>query len=463
MAGGRPGPERCSPVHPMDVGDENEVADAPRCHRAIALLARRREVHDEFCEARVVTRDAPTVDRAERLRAPNSQRTGSRVPAPRIGGLPTGTSSEEAEMQHATKNALPAGGLRDLVRRLAKTGANEVAIERPDGPVVEALLEAGLTVVVISPNQLKHLRSRYGSAGNKDDRFDAFVLADTLRTDRVRLRPLVPDSPAAVALRATCRARKDLVAHRVALANQLRAHLQRAFPGAVGLFSEIDSPISLRFLARFDCQDRADWLSPRRLAAWLVSVGYCGRVAPATLHARLTAAPRGATGAEGAAQAHVTRALLAALSTLVEQIKILSEQIKEQLALHADAHIFTSLPRAGTVRAARLLAEIGDCRARFPTPESLACLAGVAPSTRQSGKHRAICDFAGDSIRANPWAADLYRRAIARGHDHPHAVRILARAWLFVIWHCWQNGTPYDPAQHRALQALLQSDRQQVA
>jgi len=362
-----------------------------------------------------------------------------------------------------------ATGIRDLVRRLSKMTAHEVAIERPDGPVVEALLEAGLTVVVISPNQLKNLRSRYGSAGNKDDRFDAFVLADTLRTDRARLRPLVPDSPATVALRAACRARKDLVAHRVALANQLRAHLQRAFPGAVGLFADIDSPISLRFLARFDCQERADWLSSRRLAAWLASVGYCGRVAPATLHARLTSAPRGATSTEGAAQAHVTRAFLAALSTVVQQIKLLSEQIDEQLALHTDAHIFTSLPRAGRVRAARLLAEIGDCRARFPTPDSLACLAGVAPSTRQSGRFRAvgfrwaadkqlrdaICDFAGDSIRANPWAADLYRRAIARGHDHPHAVRILARAWLFVIWHCWQAGTPYDPAQHRALQALL--------
>jgi transposase len=362
-----------------------------------------------------------------------------------------------------------AAGIRDLVRRLAKVGAREVAIERPDGPVVEALLEAGLTVVVISPNQLKNLRSRYGSAGNKDDRFDAFVLADTLRTDRARLRPLVPDSPATVALRAACRARKDLVAHRVALANQLRAHLQRAFPGAVGLFADIDSPISLRFLARFDCQERADWLTAKRLAAWLASVSYRGGVAPATLHARLVAAPTGATGAEGAAQAHVTRALLTALRTMVEQIKVLSEQIEEQLARHADAHIFVSLPRAGRVRAARLLAEIGDCRARFPTPDSLACLAGVAPSTRQSGKFRAVgfrwaadkqlrdavCDFAADSIRANPWAADLYRRATARGHDHPHAVRILARAWLFVIWHCWQAGTPYDPAQHRALQALL--------
>jgi hypothetical protein len=48
--------------------------------------------------------------------------------------------------------------------------------------------------VVISPNQVHSLRGRYGSAGNKDDRFDAFVLADTLRTDRARLRPLIPDS-----------------------------------------------------------------------------------------------------------------------------------------------------------------------------------------------------------------------------------------------------------------------------
>ena len=369
-----------------------------------------------------------------------------------------------------------AAGLRDLVCQLRRLGVAEVAIERPDGPVVDALLEAELTVVVISPHQVKNLRSRYGSAGNKDDCFDSFVLADTLRTDRPRLQPLRADCPATVTLRSTCRARKDLVAHRVALANQLRAHLQKAFPGALALFAEIDSPISLRFLERFDCQDRADWLSPKRLAAWLASVGYCGRVSPATLYARLTAAPRGATGADAAAQAHVTRALLATLTTLVEQIKALAEQIAEQLALHADAHIFTSLPRAGTVRAARLLAEIGDCRARFPTPESLACLAGVAPSTRQSGKHRAVgfrwaadkqlrdavCDFASDSRRANPWAADLYRRAIGRGHDHPHAVRILARAWLFVIWHCWQNGTPYDPSQHRALQALLQPQRPQA-
>jgi transposase len=368
-------------------------------------------------------------------------------------------------------------GLRALVTVLARAGVAEVAIERPDGPVVDALLGAGITVVVISPNQLKNLRGRYGSAGNKDDRFDAFVLADTLRTDRARLRPLVPDSESTVALRALCRARKDLVAHRVRVANQLREHLNRVFPGAVGLFTKLDSPISLRFLTRFDCQDRADWLTPRRLHAWLKAMGYCGRTDPAAVYARLSAAPRGLPAAAGAAQIPITRALVATLDTLVKQIAMLSEQIGQQLGAHADAHIFTSLPHAGTVRAARLSAEIGDCRGRFPTPEALACLAGVAPSTRQSGKMRsvgfrwacdkqlrdAVCDFADGSRRGNPWAADLYARARARGHDHPHAVRILARAWIYIIWACWQNNTAYNPAQHRALQTLLHQDQQPAA
>jgi transposase len=368
-------------------------------------------------------------------------------------------------------------GLAELTRRLSKAGVGEVAIERGDGPLVDTLLDAGLTVVVISPNQLKGLRSRYGSAGNKDDRFDAYVLADTLRTDRIRLRPLRPDTPATTTLRATVRARRDLVAHRVAMCNQLRAHLDTAFPGAVGLFADLDSPISLAFLSRFDCQDRADWLSVTRLAAWLAGVGYTGGTDPSVLYGRLSAGVRGVTAGHGTALAHTTRAFLAVLGSLLAQIKALSEQISEQLALHVDAHIFTSLPRSGTVRAARLLAEIGDCRARFPDPESLTGLAGVAPSTKQSGKYTtvsfrwavdkqlrdAVCDFAADTRRANPWAARLYNQAIARGKDHPHATRILARAWLYVIWHCWQDGVAYDPARHAALQRLLNQDQQAAA
>jgi transposase len=116
-----------------------------------------------------------------------------------------------------------AAGIRRLVEGFTRHGVRQVAIERPDGPVVDALLAAGLEVVVITPRQVKHLRARYGAAGNKDDRFDAYVLADVLRTDGARLTPLTPDSAQTLALRSAVRARTDLVEARVALCNQLRA------------------------------------------------------------------------------------------------------------------------------------------------------------------------------------------------------------------------------------------------
>ena len=137
--------------------------------------------------------------------------------------------------------------------------------------------------------------------------------------------------------------------------------------------------------------------------------------------------------------------------------------------MHPDAKTFTSLPRAGTNRAALLLAEIGDCRSRFPDDTALAAAAGVAPSTRTSGKRHhvafrhscdqklreALIDFAADSRRAGPWAADIYDRARARDKQHPHAVRILARAWLRVIWRCWNDHTAYDPDRHTGLKQHL--------
>jgi len=370
-----------------------------------------------------------------------------------------------------------AAGLKTLVRRLLKAEVEEIGIQRADGPVVDALLQAELTVLVIAPGQLKNLRSRYGSAGNKDDRFDAYVLADVVRTDRARLRPLVRDSAATTAMRTTVRARRDLVEHRVAAANQLRAHLQLVFPAAAGLFAAIDSTINLTFLERFTTQTHADWLSPTRLANWLSKSAYSGRTTAAVLHTRLLAAPRGTTGTDAEVHAVTTKAYITLLRTLNTQIGALEDNLAAQLTSHPDTHIFASLPRVKTLRTARLLAEIGDARDRFPTADSLACLAGVAPSTRQSGKVKtvtfrwgankqlrdALCDFAGDSRHDNPWAADLYSRAIARGHDHPHAVRILGRAWAHVIWACWHNNLSYDPSQHRALQNILANTTAQAA
>jgi len=359
-------------------------------------------------------------------------------------------------------------GIARLITLLSGHRVAGTGIERGDGPLVVALLAAGLPVFVIPPSQVKAMRGRYGSAGNKDDRFDAFVLADVVRTDRRRLTPLITDRQDTRTLRALVRARKDLVGHRLAVANQLRAHLLTVLPGVVGLFSELDAVTSRAFIADFGTQDQIDALTVEQLQPWLTERHYHVKTATVLLQRLREAAP-GITGPAGQALAAITQAYLAALNTVMAQVETLETQIADALAEHPDAAIFTSLPRAGTVRAARLLAEIGDCRGRFPTAASLAGLAGVTPSTRQSGNTRivafrwavdkqlreAVCNFAGDSRQNNPWAAELYQQARARGKKHNHAVRILARAWLTVIWKCWTTNSPYNPDQHRALQALI--------
>jgi transposase len=351
-----------------------------------------------------------------------------------------------------------------LVKRLTKLAVTGVAIERGDGPLVEALLDAGLRVVVITPRQVKGLRSRYTGSGAKSDAADAYLLADVLRTDGHRLVALTQDSDATQVLRALSRTRKQLVESRVGLTNQLRALLERVFPAAVGLFARLDSDVAIAFLRRYPTQHAAARLTQARFGAFLRRISYCGRKPVAELFTRIhDAPPAGLTAAEADGHAVCVLALLRAIETTRREERELEAEIIERLDAHADAHIFTSLPRAGHgVRAAALLAEVGDVRARFPTEEALAALAGVAPVTRASGKmisvgfrwaadkklRNALIDFADDSRHASPWANHVYQQAIARGKRHPHAVRILARAWTRVIWRCWQDHVPYNPDQH---------------
>jgi transposase len=363
-----------------------------------------------------------------------------------------------------------AAGLAELVHRLKRFGPPAtlaVAIERPSGLVVDSLLEAGFIVVPIHPNVVKASRPRYTAAGGKSDPGDAYLLADLLRTDGHRFRPLQPLADETRALRALVRGRDDLVAQRVALANQLRALLERVWPGAAVIFADVDSPIALAFLTRYPTAQNAERLGERRLAQFLRRHAYCGRRTPAELLARLRDAPPSRAGeAEAEASGELVRALVAVLTPLLTQIQQLSAAIAAALDQHPDGPLLQSLPRSGQVNAAQILAELGDDRARFPTAEQLAAEAGVAPVTHASGKHRgvtfrwacnkrlrqALTTFSDNSRHASTWAAAVYARARSRGCDHPHAIRILARAWVRVLWRCWQNRRPYDLAQHRAAQ-----------
>jgi transposase len=255
---------------------------------------------------------------------------------------------------------------------------------------------------------------------------------------------------------------------RVQALNQLRSNLELALPGSVGLFARPNSKITLAFLTRFPTADKVVWLSPRRLQAWLASVGYSGGVTAETLFERLSQAAPGLTGAEGAARGRVTLGLVRMVEALNAEIEQVDDDISQLFRRHPDQHIFSSLPRSGMVRAASLLAEIGDCRERFPSDDALAALAGAValdaavrqaradrvPVVLQQKLRAAVMDFANGSRAADPWAADVYRRAIARGCRHPHAIRILAHAWIRVVWRCWQDGQAFDPARHRGRQTL---------
>jgi len=366
-----------------------------------------------------------------------------------------------------------AAGLRELVGRLAGFGASHtlpIAVERPSGLLIDTLVEAGHPVVPIHPNALKASRPRYRAAGSKSDAEDAFILADLLRTDGHRYRVLRPLNDETRGLRALVRTRDDLVATRVALANQLRALLASFWPGAAAIFADVASPIALAFLARYPTPESAERLGAKRLAAFLARHAYCGRRPVAELLGRLREAPIGRVGeAESEAKGQLVRALVRVLEPLVAELQQLTAAVEHAVALHPDGAVLTSLPRAGKVNAAQILAELGEDRARFVTPDQLAAEGGVAPVTSESGKHRAVtwrwaCNkrlrraltcWADNSRHSSPWAAAVYARAVARGCDHPHAIRILARAWVRVLWRCWQDATPYDPARHGGAKPFL--------
>jgi transposase len=360
-----------------------------------------------------------------------------------------------------------------LVERLSKLGpaaSVPVAIERPDGRLVDVLLEAGHAVVPVSPNAIKAWRDGEVISGAKSDAGDAEVIAEYLRMRQHKLRVLAPFSDATRGLRAVVRARDALVDQRVAANNQLEACLESFWPGANAIFADICSDIALAFIERYPTPASADRLTEQRLAAFLTRHGYSGRRSAAELLARLRSVPDGiACGLENQARRAAVISYVGVIRALNTAIKQLAGEIATQLGEHPDSTIFTSLPRSGSINAAQMLSEWGDCREAYGSPEAVCALAGLTPVTKHSGKHHAVhfrwaCNtrfrnavttFADNSRHASPWAASIYQRARDRGCDHPHAIRILARAWVRVIWRCWIDGVDYNPDRHGGAQQLI--------
>lgn len=357
-------------------------------------------------------------------------------------------------------------------------GSRSLAARRPacDLPPRIPQTAAGVaelrTVVPIHPTVLKASRPRYAAAQGKSDAGDASIRADLLRPDGHRSRPLRPLADETRARRTLVRTRDDVATPRGALADQLRALRESSWPGAAQIFADADSPIALAFLSRYPTPSSAQRLGEPRLAASLAQHHPGGRRPVRDLLARLPAAPPVPCGeAESEVKGDLARTLVAVLEPLVPQLQRLTSASEQAVAVHAEGPIVMSVPRAGRLHAAHILAELGDDRRRFTSSAHLAAEAGVAPVTPASGPQRAVTfrwachkrlrlarpTFADNARHASAWAAPLSQRARTRGCDHPHAPRTLARAWLRVLWRCWQDRLPYDPAHHRSAPSLPHS------
>jgi transposase len=294
------------------------------------------------------------------------------------------------------------------------------------------------------------------------------MLADYARTDGHRLRRVEPVEQATRELGALVRARTSLVEARTAASNQLWAILAEHWPGAGVVFQKLISQVALAFLTDYPTPHSAALLGEGRMRQFCRRHAYRGGKSPAELLGRLRAAPTSANPIAPAVLAAIVRGSVAQIRVLNAEIAHLERDLATALAAHPKAGLLETLPRVANVSLAQLIAEIGPLLERCDNPEQVAAMCGAAPVTRASGKSHtvgfryaanrparvAITGFADNSRHSSAWAGDRYRRARERGARHPHAVRIVARGWIRVIWACWSTDTIYDPSRHRGEQLL---------
>jgi transposase len=398
-----------------------------------------------------------------------------------------------AEAQHAACLVDAAGG---VVRRLtiehraaglarlhaaiaaveSEASAVLVAIERPDGLLVDGLLAAGYVVYALNPKAVERYRERTRLSGGKTDPADAELLARVLVTDRDRHRPVQPSGLLVEELRVLARQDEAASRDQTRLSNRLRQELLAAFPAVLDAFPDLVALSALRFLDRWPTATAAGALSEAELGAFLREQGHfrpdtaAARI-HAALHADVLAAPPHLAQARAGAIRLAARQLL----LLREQRAAWEQRLRELLTgdqTHPDGEILLSLPGLDARLAARVLGEIGDRRERFPTPAALQCYAGTAPVTKASGRTRAVvartaCNrflrqallqWAFCTLTRSTWARTYYDEHRRAGRSHFAALRALANRWLGILHHLLASGQRYDETIHQRNRAHAPAD-----
>jgi len=347
-------------------------------------------------------------------------------------------------------------------------------LETAHNLVIDFLWSRNYTnVYVIPPSVVKSTRGRYGQSRARTDQSDAFLLADLLRTDRLRLQPWHPDSLLTRQMRAKVSLINHLTRSIVRLSNRLRAVLLRYYPSALHVFSSLQTQIALRFICAFPIPEAADALSFAEFEAFARQNRYPQPKKLSKCFARLQHPYPKATSEtvlvyrdEAAQLATLLLRNIRAKNSALRELTVLFEQ-------HPDHDIFASLPGAGKFLAPALLVKFGDDRQRFLSPASVQALAGTCPVTDSSGKRRVVkfrhaCDrefrdiaqkWAITSKPESLWATLYWEQARPHCNSKSHAYRCLANRWLAIAWKLWQTGEEYDEAYHLKQRALHSKPR----
>ena len=368
------------------------------------------------------------------------------------------------------KRRLPEGAagmsqLHELIGRFLPEDADEVevviGIETDRGPWVAALVAAGYTVFPVNPLQASRYRERHGVSGAKSDQGDSHMLADMVRTDSHQLRPAAGDSPEAAGVKVVARTHKTLIWDRTRQVQRLRHQLREYFPAAIEAFEDLDAPDVLELLGKAPDPARAARLTRAQISAALKRAR---RRNIADKTDAILAALRGEHLTQPAAltvaYAATVRSLVAVITTLNEQARLLEEQVKEHFGRHPDAEIYQSQPGIGAILGARVLGEFGDDPRRYVSAKSRKNYGGTSPITRASGKKKvvaarfirndrlidALMSWAFASLNASPGARAFYDQQRAKGLEHNDALRRLANRLVGILHGCLTTRTLYDEA-----------------
>jgi transposase len=356
-----------------------------------------------------------------------------------------------------------AQGWSSLRQRIAPYSNLAVAIETSCGPAVERLLESGVAVFPLQPKAAARYRERKAPSGVKDNVVDAWALADALRLDGHTWRRLKPEGPLIQELRLLCRDEVALIEQRTALVNQLQQAIYEYFPAAREAFDDWTMPATWAFVIQFPTPEQLARAGRRR---WEKFLGQQGLKRPETFEKRLEIFARATefrgTAPVTAAKSRLAVAIARQLTTLQEQLEQYRRRIRELFEQHPDHELFGSLPGLADKLAPRMLAECGDDRERFATPDELQCVGGTAPVSFCSGQMhlvhlRRACNkhlraavhlWANLSRSGCAWAEAYYQRKREQKMSHACALRCLGQRWLKILWKMWQTRTTYDEALH---------------